>query len=62
MVGGHSCVPLSKNLGRELALQSVDAIWAGPLEIPFSVLDKPTVEMVSPKETQVDLEIPEHVR
>lgn len=32
--------------GRELELQSVDAIWAGPLEVP-SVLDKPTAEMVS---------------
>lgn len=50
-----------KTSGKELALQSVDAIWAGPVEIP-SVLDKPTVEMVSPKETQIELEVPEHVR
>jgi hypothetical protein len=32
--------------GKELDLQQIDAVWAGPLEVP-SVLDKPTVEMVS---------------
>ena len=34
-----------KTSGKELDLQQVDAMWAGPLEVP-SVLDKPTVEMV----------------
>jgi hypothetical protein len=46
---GSALIPAShypKTSGRELELQHVDAVWAGPLEVP-SVLDKPTVEMVS---------------
>jgi hypothetical protein len=46
--------------GAELDLRSIDAMWAGPLEVP-SVLAKASFEMVSPKETQIDLVIPEHV-
>ena len=35
-----------KNLGGVLELQLVDAVWAGPLEVP-SVLAKESLEMVS---------------
>ena len=35
-----------KTAGKEFELQQVDAVWAGPLEVP-SVLDQPTVDMVS---------------
>ena len=35
-----------KTSGKELELQQVDAVWAGPLEVP-SVLDQTIVEMVS---------------
>ena len=35
-----------KTSGKEFELQQVDAVWAGPLEVP-SVLDQPTGEMVS---------------
>jgi hypothetical protein len=45
---GLALIPASrypKNLGRELELQHVDAVWAGPLEVP-SVLAEESVEMV----------------
>lgn len=35
-----------KTSGKEFELQQVDAVWAGPLEVP-SVLDQTLVEMVS---------------
>lgn len=35
-----------KTSGNEFELQQVDAVWAGPLEVP-SVLNQPIVEMVS---------------
>jgi hypothetical protein len=35
-----------KTSGKEFELRQVDAVWAGPLEVP-SVLDQSIVEMVS---------------
>jgi hypothetical protein len=35
-----------KTTSKVFELQQVDAVWSGPLEVP-SVLDQPTVEMVS---------------
>ena len=35
-----------KTSSKEFELQQVDAVWAGPLEVP-SVLDQSIVEMVS---------------
>ena len=43
-----------KTSGKVFELQHVDAVWSGPLEVP-SVLDQPTVEMVSSESSHLEV-------